>query len=155
MTVEQKLNKMGFTLPEPPQRGGVYIPIKKFGGKFAYASGFGPAMENASFPLGKLGKEVSLEEGRKAAQLCVLNLLAALKSTVGDLDRVKSFVKILAFVSSESDFYQQPQVANGASQLLCDLFGEDAGLAARSAIGVNVLPGNIPVEVEALIELKD
>ena len=86
---------------------------------------------------------------------CTLNLLSALKALVGDLDRVKRIVKLLVFVASDDEFYQQPQVANGASQLFVDLFGEEVGLAARSAVGMNVLPGNIPVEVEAVIELKD
>ena len=117
--------------------------------------GFGPATEGIEVPSGKLGKEITLEQGQEIARLCMLNLLAALKNTVGSFDKVKRFVKLLVFVASDDEFYQQPQVANGASQLLADLFGEEAGLAARSAIGVNVLPGNIPVEIEALIELND
>ncbi len=155
MNTEQKLEQMGYTLPAPPAKGGVYTPIKLFGTNLAYASGFGPAAENVVVPSGKLGKEVTLEQGQEAARLCLLNLLAALKNTVGSLDRVKRFVKLLVFVASDDEFYQQPQVANGASQLLADLFGEEAGLAARSAIGVNVLPGNIPIEIEALIELNE
>ena len=155
MNTELKLEQMGYTLPAPPAKGGVYTPIKLFGTNLAYASGFGPATENVTVPSGKLGKEITLEQGQEIARLCMLNLLAALKNTVGSLDNVKRFVKLLVFVASDDEFYQQPQVANGASKLLADLFGEEAGLAARSAIGVNVLPGNIPVEIEALIELND
>ena len=84
----------------------------------------------------------------------MLNLLAAFRRDIGPLDRIGSFVKMLALVASEDDFYDQPDVANGATDLLAEIFGEEAGLPARSAIGVNVLPGNIPVEIEVLIELK-
>ena len=147
MKVEAKLESMGYKLPAPPARGGVYTPIREFGANLLYASGFGPAIEGVESIIGKVGKEVT--------RRCTLNLLSALKALVGDLDRVKRIVKLLVFVASDDEFYQQPQVANGASQLFVDLFGEEAGLAARSAIGMNVLPGNIPVEVEAVIELKD
>lgn len=155
MKVEMKLESMGLTLPEPPQRGGVYTPIREFGSGLLYASGFGPAIKDVAPVFGKLGRDVTLEQGQEIARRCTLNLLSALKAAAGDLDRVKRIVKLLVFVASDDEFYQQPQVANGASQLLVDVFGEEAGLAARSAIGVNVLPGNIPVEIEAVIELKD
>ena len=151
MKVETKLESLGFTLPEPPQRGGVYTPVREFGNGLLYASGFGPAIKGVTPVLGKLGQSVTLEQGQEVARCCTLNLLSALKAVAGDLDRVKRIVKLLVFVASDNDFYQQPQ----ASQLLVDIFGEEVGLAARSAIGVNVLPGNIPVEIEAVIELKD
>ena len=155
MNIEAKMKAMGLALPTPPQRGGVYTPMQEFGSGFLYASGIGPACESKEPALGKLGREVTLEQGQQAARDCMLNLLAALKAAAGSLDRVKRFVKLLVFVASDDGFYSQPQVANGASQLLVDIFGEEAGLAARSAIGVNVLPGNIPVEIEAIIELKE
>ena len=155
MKVEAKLESMGYKLPAPPARGGVYTPIREFGDNLLSASGFGPAIEGVEPIIGKVGKEVTLEDGQEVARRCTLNLLSALKALVGDLDRVKRIVKLLVFVASDDEFYQQPQVANGASQLFVDLFGVEAGLAARSAIGMNVLPGNIPVEVEAVIELKD
>lgn len=85
----------------------------------------------------------------------MLNLLAAFKRDIGSLDEIQSFVKMLALVSSENDFFEQPAVANGATDLLAEIFGEEIGLPARSAIGVNVLPGDIPVEIELLIELKN
>ena len=103
---------------------------------------------------GHLGEEVSIEEGQSAAANCILNILAAFKRDHGDLDRIRSFVKLLVLVSSENTFYDQPKVADGATSLLAEIFGEEAGLPARSAIGVNVLPGNIPVEIEALIEIE-
>ena len=154
MLIEEKLKIRGLILPQPPKSGGIYTPIREFGGHFAYASGFGPANGDKAILLGKLGKELSVEEGREMARYCILNMLAAFKHAYGDFERIKRFVKLLVFVSSENTFYEQPQVANGASGLITELFGEEAGLAARSAIGVNVLPGNIPVEIEALIELK-
>lgn len=155
MKVEEKIAGMGISLPQPPQRGGVYIPVREFGQNLLYASGFGPAVDGLDPIIGKVGREVTLEQGQEAARRCALNLLAALKAAAGDLDRIKRVVKLLVFVASDDEFYQQPQVGNGASQLLVDIFGEEIGLAARSAVGMNVLPGNIPVEVEALVELKD
>ena len=155
MKVEERIAALGLTLPEPPQRGGVYTPVRPFGDKLLYASGFGPAVKGVEPVLGKLGREVTLEQGQEAARLCALNLLAALKAQIGDLDRVKQIVKVLAFVASDDEFSMKPQVANGDSELFVQIFDEEAGLAARSAVGMNVLPGNIPVEVEALIELKD
>ena len=155
MKVEEKIAGMGISLPQPPQSGGVYIPVREFGQNLLYASGFGPAVDGLDPIIGKVGREVTLEQGQEAARRCALNLLAALKAAAGDLDRIKRVVKLLVFVASDDEFYQQPQVGNGASQLLVDIFGEEIGLAARSAVGMNVLPGNIPVEVEALVELKD
>lgn len=154
MKRELILQDRGLKLPAPPPRGGVYTPVRAFGENLLYASGFGPAMEGAVPVLGKLGREVTVEQGREAARCCTLNMLAAVKAVAGDLDRVERIVKLLVFVASDDDFYWQPQVANGASQLLVDVFGEEAGLAARSAVGMNVLPGNIPVEIEAVIELR-
>ncbi len=154
MTFEENLERLGLTLPPAPPRGGVYTPIQDFGENLLYASGFGPAIDGLTPILGKVGKEVSLEDAQEAARRCTLNLLAALKAKIGDLSRVKRIVKLLVFVASDDEFYDQPQAANGASRLFVELFGEEVGLAARSAVGMNVLPGNIPVEVEAVIELK-
>ena len=95
-----------------------------------------------------------MEEGQKAAYNCVLNLLANLDAKTGDLNRIRRFVKVLAFVNSTDDFAQQPQVVNGGSNLLAEIFGEEAGVPARSAIGTNALPGGIACEIEVLVELK-
>ena len=153
MNIEAKLNAMGLTLPQPPAKGGVYAPAKVFCGKLVYISGCGPVLDGTPI-TGKLGAEVSVEQGQLYARNCMLNVLAVLKREIGDLSRVKSVVKITTFVASTDDFYQQPQVANGGSQLLIDLFGEQAGAPTRSAVGMNVLPGNIPVETEALFEIE-
>ena len=150
MTVEEKLAEMGLTLPTPPPKGGVYSPAKTFcGGKLIYVSGCGPAIDGPV--TGKLGAEVTLEKGQEYARNALLNVLAVLQRADGDLGRVKNLVKITTFVASTPDFYDQPQVANGGSELLAKLFDE---VPSRSAVGMAVLPGNIPVETEALFEIE-
>lgn len=152
--IEERMKELGMILPTAPARGGNYTPIRFFSDdRLVYCSGFGSTTDTFQ-RYGKLGKEVTKEEGYEAAQNCMLNLLAAFRRDIGPLDRIGSFVKMLALVASEDDFYDQPDVANGATDLLAEIFGEETGLPARSAIGVNVLPGNIPVEIEVLIELK-
>lgn len=153
MDIYKKLEELGLTLPPPPPKGGLYTPCKEFGENLYYVSGCGPAIGDKTC-TGKLGAGVSLEEGRIAARDCMLNVLAVLQAAIGDLNKVKSAVKILTFVSSSTDFFQQPQVADGGSGLLAELFGPEAGLPSRSAIGVSVLPGDISVETEALFEVE-
>ena len=153
MNIEKKLTELGLTLPPPPPRGGLYKSCKQFGTNLAYVSGCGCSIEASV--AGKLGIDFTLEEGQEHAKNCMLNVLSVLKAEIGDLDRVKSCVKILVFVASANDFYSQPAVANGATKLLGDLFGEEIGIPSRSAIGVNVLPGNLPVEIEAMFELYE
>lgn len=151
--VYDKLKEKGITLPTPPAKAGVYAPVKQFAGKLLYCSGNGPHIGDEQY-FGRLGKDITLEQGQKAAYNCVINLLANLHAYLGDLNKIKSIAKVLAFVASEDDFYQQPQVVNGGSQLLVDLFGEEIGGHARSAIGVNALPGNMSVEIELLVEIE-
>ncbi|MDR3276942.1 MAG: RidA family protein [Treponema sp.] len=150
MDVYARMKELGISLPPPPAKGGLYAPVKRFGGNLVYVSGCGPEK-----PVqGKLGREISLEEGQRQARSCMLNVLAVLEANVeGGLGRVKNCVKVLSFVASTDDFYDQPAVANGGTGLLIDLFGPEAGAPARAAIGVNALPGNMPVETEALFEL--
>lgn len=152
MDVYAKMKELGVTLPSVPAKGGVYAPAKQFGGNLVYISGCGPAIDPPA--AGKLGQEYTMEQGQDLARRCVLNILAVLQNHIGDLNRVKTVAKITVFVASVNDFYQQPQVANGGSQLLGELFGEERGTPSRSAIGVNVLPGNLPVEIEALFEVE-
>lgn len=153
MNVYEKMKEMNITLPKAPPKGGVYSPAKQFGKGLVYISGCGPALDQ---PIkGKLGKEFSISEGQEFSRNCMLNVLAVLEANIGDLNKVKNAVKILTLVASADDFYEQPAVANGGSQLLVDIFGADIGAPARSAIGVNVLPGNIPVETEALFEIEE
>lgn len=148
------LKEKGITLPAPPPKGGVYTPVQEFGEKFLYCSGCGPDLGGGNTVTGKLGKDLSIEDGQQAAYNCMLNILANLEAQIGNLNKIKRFVKVLAFVNSTDDFTMQPQVINGGSRLLADLFGDEAGLPARSAIGTNSLPGGIACEIEVLVELK-
>ncbi|MBP8989167.1 MAG: RidA family protein [Clostridia bacterium] len=152
--VYETMHKLNLELPEPPAKGGVYAQAKSFGKNLVYVSGCGPNLDGMVIQ-GKLGLEVNLEEGQLYARNCMLNVLSVLESFVKDLNRVKQVVKITVFVASADHFFNQPEVANGGSRLLVELFGEKAGTPSRSAIGVNALPGNIPVEIEALFELDE
>lgn len=153
MNVYEKLKELNLTLPEAPAKGGLYTPCMRFGGNLAYISGCGPVIGDQK-ACGKLGKEYTIEEGQGWARNSMLNVLAVLEANVGDLNKVKKAVKILVFVASDDEFTEQPMVANGASALLAELFGTE-NLPSRSAIGVNVLPGNIPIEIEAIFELDE
>ncbi|MBR3504084.1 MAG: RidA family protein [Clostridia bacterium] len=146
------MKEKNIVLPEPPPKGGVYAPCRIVG-NMAYISGCGCVIDGCE-AAGKLGREYSVEQGQVFARNCMLNILAVLQREIGDLNRVKSAVKLLAFVASDDAFYQQPQVANGASGLLGEIFGQEAGIPTRSAIGVNALPGNLPVEIEAIFEIE-
>jgi len=152
--LDEALRKHGLLMPNPPAKGGMYEPAKDFGENFCYLSGCTPSFNGEAKWRGKLGAQISLEEGQQAAKLCALNLLANIQAAYGSLERVKRIAKMLVLVAGTDTFYEQPKVANGASELLVDIFGEEIGLCARSAIGVNALPGNAPVEIELLIELK-
>lgn len=152
MDIYEKLKELNITLPAAPAKGGIYSPCKEFGKNLVYVSGCGPVIGDQTV-VGKLGSEFTLEEGQVHARNAMLNVLAVLDANVG-LNNVKGAVKILTFVASADDFCAQPAVANGGSQLLADLFGAE-NVPARSAIGVNVLPGSIPVETEAIFEIKE
>lgn len=149
--IENRLEALGINLPAPPERAGLYVQTKGFSNVLC-VSGCGPDLPDRPFPKGKLG-ERTIEEGQEAAANCIRNALSILKRDLGTLDKITCFVKMLVFVASQSDFYQQPAVANGASRLLIDIFGEEIGCPSRSAIGVNVLPGNISVEVELMVQI--
>jgi len=154
MCVYEKLKELGVELPQIPPKAGVFVFVKEFGNKLAYVSGCGPDINGVLFKKGKLGGALSLEEGQEAARNCALNMLALIHNHVGDLNKIKRIVKVLGFVASDNTFFEQPKVINGCSEFLETLLGPEAGLGARSAIGTNVLPGNIPVEIELLFELK-
>ena len=152
MDVYTRMQALGLELPALPPAGGIYKPVKQVG-NLVYVSGQGSTKAGVPAIYGKLGTERSVEEGQEAARLCVLNGLSVLHRHLGDLNALQSVVKILAFVASAPGFGMQPKVADGASQLLRDIWGED-GVGARSAIGVNELPGDISVEIEFIFELK-
>ena len=149
--VEDALAAMGMTVPEVAKPVAVYIPAVR-SGNHIFTSGQLPMRSGELMVTGKVGGEVSEEEAIACAQQCALNAIAAVKAELGDLDQVKRVVKVVAFVASTPDFTGQPRVANGASELFGQAFG-DAGIHARSAVGVPVLPLDSPVEVELIVEV--
>lgn len=151
--IEEKLEALGLSLPTPPAKAGSYAPAKKFGDNLYFVSGCGPSIGTTI--TGTLGKDVTAEQGYEYAKNCMLNVLAVLKREIGDLDKVKNVVKVTCFVASTDDFFAQPQVANGGTELLIQLFGEEVGMPSRSAVGVSALPLNMPVETEALFQVED
>lgn len=152
MNAEKRLKQLGIELPPSSPPGAMYVPVKQTG-NVLYVSGQVPMKAGKPVYTGKVGSQHSIEYGKEAARLCVVNMLAALKDYLGDLDKVKSVVKLLAFVNSETGFDQQHIVINAASELLFEVFGE-AGRHARSAVGTNQLPMDVTVEIEAIIEAE-
>jgi enamine deaminase RidA (YjgF/YER057c/UK114 family) len=156
MDIYERLKELNIQLPPAPPPGGMYTPAKIFGSNLVYTSGVGSTDASGEEPyLGKLGADLTVEQGQDAARLATINLLSVLNAELGDLNRIKSIVKQLGFIASTPDFYQQPAVLNGSTKLLIQAFGDVVGRPARSAIAVNVLPDNIPIEIELLVELKD
>ena len=153
MSAESRLSELGIELPNAPKPMGVYKPIIVVGG-IAYLSGHGPLQSDGSLITGRLGADLDVQGGYDAARLTGLGLLATLQNHLGSLDKVKRLVKLLGLVRSTDDFDQQPAVINGCSELFRDVFGDDAGVAARSALGTNSLPGKIAVEIEAIFEVQ-
>ncbi|MDP4173307.1 MAG: RidA family protein [Bacteroidota bacterium] len=150
--IEEKIKELGFEVPEAPKPVAAYIPAI-VDGNLVFTAGQLPFSTGELKYKGKLGKEVSEEEGQKAAELCALNCLSAVKSVVGSLDKIERILKVTVFVNSASGFVMQPKVANGASEFFVKVFGEQ-GKHVRSAVGVNELPMNAPVEVEIMAKLK-
>lgn len=149
--VEEKLKAMGLELPEPPTPMAHYVTARR-SGKYLYFSGAGPFLGGKPAVFGKVGRELTLEEGYRAARLTGLNLISQIKNEVGDLDKVR-ILKVLAFVASDPEFIQQPDVMDGVSDLFVEVFGEK-GLHARSAVATPQLPFNIPIEVEVIVEVE-
>jgi len=152
MKIEDKLKKIGLELPEVPKPVAKYIPAKIID-NLVFCSGQGPKKDGEYIYVGRVGKEVSLEEGYEAAKICVLNCLAAIKSVIGSLDEIDEIINLRGFVNSSLDFYRQPEVINGASDLMVKIFGEK-GKHTRCALGTSVLPDNIPVELEMVVSTK-
>ncbi|MFJ2862548.1 MULTISPECIES: RidA family protein [unclassified Kitasatospora] len=150
--VEAKLADLGLTLPPVAAPVAAYVPALR-SGEFVFTSGQLPVVGGKLPSTGKVGAEVSPEEAKELAQTCALNALAAIKSVIGDLDQIERVVKVVGFVASAPDFTGQPAVINGASELLGKVLGE-AGVHARSAVGVAVLPLDAPVEVELQVRVK-
>jgi enamine deaminase RidA (YjgF/YER057c/UK114 family) len=152
MNIYDRLVQLSITLPCPPERGGIYTPVKQ-SGNMLYVSGQGPNVNGKPAYTGKAGAQRTVEEAQEAARICAINMLGVLNEYVGDLNRVKGVVKLLGFVESAPGFNEQPKVINAASQMFVDIFGDD-GWHARSAIGANELPSDITVEIEGIFELK-
>jgi enamine deaminase RidA (YjgF/YER057c/UK114 family) len=150
--IEARLKELGIVLPTPPAPAANYVPYA-IGGNLAFIAGQIPFVDGEVRHKGRLGAEFSVEQGREIARICALNVLAQAKAACGgDLDRVKRCLKVVGFVACVDGFDRQPEVMNGASDLLVEVLGE-AGRHARSAVGTNALPRNVPVEVEAIFEI--
>jgi enamine deaminase RidA (YjgF/YER057c/UK114 family) len=151
MKIEEKLKAIGIELPSPPTPLANYVPAVKTG-NLVFLSGHGPLKNDGTMIVGKVGAELSAEEGYQAARRVAIALLASLKNEIGDLDRVQRVVKLLGMVNCPPEFKDHPKIVNGASDLLVEVFG-DKGKHARSAVGMGSLPGNIAVEIEMIVEL--
>lgn len=153
MTPEEKLDSMGIILPETPKPLGSYVPFVRTG-NIVYMSGILPLTNGKLARTGKVGKSVTPEEAAGDARTCAINALAIMREAAGSLDKVRRCVRISGFVASAADFSGQPGVINGASDFMFEVFG-DAGRHARSAVGVNVLPLDSPVEIEFIFEVEE
>jgi enamine deaminase RidA (YjgF/YER057c/UK114 family) len=153
MSAEARVKELGLKLPPPPKPGGVYKPVVIVN-NLCYVSGHGPWQDDATFMTGRVGDDLDLQGGYQAARQCGLAILTTMKTQLGSLDRVKRVIKTLGMVNSTHDFKSHPAVINGFSELFAQVWGEENGIGARSAVGMGSLPGNIPVEVEVIVELN-
>jgi enamine deaminase RidA (YjgF/YER057c/UK114 family) len=152
MSAEARLLQLKLELPTAPVPVAVYKPIV-IAGSMAYVSGHGPLRVDGTLITGRVGAELTLEEGKLAARQVGLAILATLRKHLGSLDNVKRVIKLLGMVNSAPDFYEHPKVINGCSELFAEVWGKDLGVGARSAVGMGPLPGNIAVEIEAIFEV--
>lgn len=153
-TPESNFSKLDLTLPPAPKPLGVYKPCL-IDGKYLYLSGHGTVQEDGSLIVGRIGQDMDLETGKLAARQVGLAMLATIKANLGSLNRVKRVIKVLGMVNCNGDFTQHPYVINGCSELFASIWGNENGVGVRSAVGMGSLPGNIPVEVEAMFELHE
>lgn len=153
MAIDARLAELGIELPVAPKPVGNYVGGVQVG-NLLFMSGCGPRKPDGSSITGKVGDQLTVEEGYDAARLVGMNMLAGIKSVIGDLDKVDRVVKVLGMVNATPDFKAHPQVINGFSDLMVEVFGEDNGRGGRSAVGMGSLPGQISVEVEMILQLK-
>jgi enamine deaminase RidA (YjgF/YER057c/UK114 family) len=151
---EQNFAAQGLVLPPAPAPLGVYKPCL-IDGKYLYVSGHGPLKDDHTFIVGRVGVALDKEEAKLAARQTGLAILATIRAHVGSLDKVKRVIKVLGMVGCTPEFDQHPYVINGCSELFAAIWGEERGVGVRSAVGMGSLPGNIPVEIEALFELDE
>jgi enamine deaminase RidA (YjgF/YER057c/UK114 family) len=152
-SIDQKLESMGLTLPAAKPSKGIYKPCLTVG-SLVYVSGHVSIDTDGSFIRGKLGKDISEEDGKAAALQCGLNMLRSLKNHVGSLDKVKRVIKLLGMVNATPDYQQHALIINGCSELFLQLWGEDNGKGVRSAVGMGSLPENVAVEIEGIFEIE-
>jgi enamine deaminase RidA (YjgF/YER057c/UK114 family) len=154
LTPEQAFEQLGLSLPPAPLPLGVYKPYL-IDGKYLYVSGHGPVQDDKSLIIGRIGRELNMEEGKMAARQVGLTILSTIKTHIGSLDKVKRVIKILGMVNCVDTFERHPYIINGCSELFAEIWGTENGIGVRSAVGMGTLPDNIPVEIEALFELHD
>lgn len=152
MNAEEQFKKLGLALPPAPQPKGVYKPCLA-DGKHLYLSGHGPVKDDGALIIGRIGKDLDMEQGKLAARQVGLTMLSTIHKYIGDLDKIKRVIKVLGMVNCTPDFEKHPYVINGCSELFAAVWGEENGIGVRSAVGFGSLPDNIPVEIEALFEL--
>lgn len=153
MSAEDRVAELKLELPPAPKPAGVYKPVVIAGG-LAYVSGHGPLKSDKTLIVGRVGKDMDLAGAKAAARQTGLAILASLRTALGSLNKVKRLVKTLGMVNAEPDFKDHPQVINGYSELMSEVFGADNGVGARSAVGMGSLPGGIAVEIEAIFEVE-
>jgi len=153
MTPDQRFAQLGLELPAPPAPMGVYRPFLQVG-NFVYVSGHGTLKADGTFIVGKVGRDLDADEAKLAARQVGLAILATLKANLGSLDRIGRVIKVLGMVNAIEDFGRHPYVINGCSELFAHVFGEENGIGVRSAVGMSSLPDGLPVEIEAMFELK-
>ena len=149
---EAAIKKLGLAVPEIPPAAGAYVPAVQ-SGSLVFCSGQGPYRDGSFAYLGKVGSDLTLEQGYESARIAALNCLAEIRTVVGSLNRIERIVQVRGFVNCEDDFFDQPKVINGCSELLLQIFGEK-GKHARCALGTSSLPMNTPVEIEMVAEVK-
>lgn len=154
MTPQTNFEKLGLVLPPPPKPVGVYKPALIVDDRWLYVSGHGPCREDGTLITGRVGEALDLDEAKSAARQVGLTILSTIISQLGSLDRVKRVIKVLGMVNGTPDFGKHPYVINGCSELFAEIWGPENGVGVRSAVGMGSLPDNIPVEIEALLELN-
>ncbi len=152
LTADERFEQLGFSLPPAPKPLGVYKPFL-IDGKYLYLSGHGPVQDDKSLIIGRIGETISIEDGKLAARQVGLTILSTIKTNMGSLDKVKRVIKVLGMVNCTPDFEKHPYIINGCSELFAQVWGDENGIGTRSAVGFGSLPDNIPVEIEALMEL--
>ena len=151
-TAEQRFSQLGLKLPPAPTPLGVYKPLL-ITANHLYVSGHGPLQDDKTFIIGRIGKDMDQEQGKRAALQVGLTILSTIKTHAGSLDKIKRVIKVLGMVNCVPEFERHPYIINGCSELFAKVWGEENGIGVRSAVGLASLPDNIPVEIEAMFEL--